>query len=88
LLAFQNPSGAFRFQDTPPDDNAGATYQAVPAVKATTFPLHSLASGTNAPAAAPNQLPNTGGRTASYGAMLAGAIMLIAAGLMTRRRRA
>jgi LPXTG-motif cell wall-anchored protein len=82
LLAFQNPSGAFRFQDTPPDDNAGATYQAVPAVKATTFPLRALASGTNAP----HQLPNTGGRSAPYGAMLAGVIMLIAAGRMTRRR--
>ena len=38
LLAFQNKSGAFRFQDSQADDNAGATYQAVPALLGQTFP--------------------------------------------------
>jgi prenyltransferase beta subunit len=32
LLAFQNPSGAFQYQAAFPDDNALATYQAVPAL--------------------------------------------------------
>jgi hypothetical protein len=38
LLAFQNPSGAFRYQDSAPDDNQLATYQAVPAIAGKTFP--------------------------------------------------
>ena len=39
LLAFQNPSGAFRYQDSAPDDNQLATYQAVPAIAGKTFPM-------------------------------------------------
>ena len=35
-------SGAFRFQDTPPDDNQGATYQAVPALAGKTFPIEAI----------------------------------------------
>jgi hypothetical protein len=44
LLQFQNPSGAFRYQDTPPDDNAVATYQAVPALAGDTLPLEAIAT--------------------------------------------
>jgi LPXTG-motif cell wall-anchored protein len=43
LAAFQNQSGAFRFQDTQPDDNALATYQAVPALLGKTLPLQGIA---------------------------------------------
>ncbi|MBA3946418.1 MAG: terpene cyclase/mutase family protein [Herpetosiphonaceae bacterium] len=43
LLAFQNKSGAFRFQDTQPADNAGATYQAVPALLTQTYPYVGIA---------------------------------------------
>ncbi len=42
LLAFQNPSGAFRYQDTQPEDNALATYQAVPALAGKTLPLEGI----------------------------------------------
>lgn len=42
LLAFQNTSGAFRYQDATPDDNQLATYQAVPAVAGKSFPLEPL----------------------------------------------
>lgn len=42
LRAFQNPSGAFRYQDTQPDDNAFATYQAVPALAGKTLPLEGI----------------------------------------------
>ena len=42
LLAFQNPSGAFRFQETQVEDNQLATYQAVPAVEGETLPLEGV----------------------------------------------
>lgn len=54
LLAFQNKSGAFRFQDTQPDDNAGATYQAVPALLGQTYPYVGMAHpGVTGPIVAP-----------------------------------
>jgi LPXTG-motif cell wall-anchored protein len=43
LLAFQNQSGAFRYHDTQPEDNAAATYQAIPAVLGKTLPLQGIA---------------------------------------------
>lgn len=52
LVAFQNPSGAFRYQDTPPDDNAAATYQAIAALAGKTFPLTALPAPAPAPTAA------------------------------------
>ena len=42
LLAFQNPSGAFRYQDDQPEDNTLATYQAVPALAGKTLPLEGI----------------------------------------------
>ncbi len=42
LLAFQNPSGAFRFQDAQPEDNQLATYQAVPAIMGRPFPIEPI----------------------------------------------
>ena len=49
LLAFQNPSGAFRFQDAQPEDNQLATYQAVPAAAGKTFPIESIAIALQTP---------------------------------------
>lgn len=49
LLAFQNSSGAFRYQDSLPEDNAFATYQAVPALAGETLPLESIAIALPAP---------------------------------------
>jgi hypothetical protein len=37
LLTLQNPSGAFVYQKTQPDDNPGATYQVVPALLGATL---------------------------------------------------
>lgn len=42
LLAFQNPSGAFRFQDAQPEDNQLASYQAIPAVLSKSYPLEGI----------------------------------------------
>lgn len=63
LLAFQNPSGAFRFQDAQPEDNQLATYQAVPAVAGKTFPIESIAIALQTPgetAATPGAATGTG----------------------------
>ncbi len=49
LLQFQNASGAFRYQDAAPEDNALATYQAVPAVLGVTLPLQEIAVALPAP---------------------------------------
>ncbi len=43
LIAFQNTSGAFRYQDTQPEDNPLATYQAIPALLGKTLPLEGIA---------------------------------------------
>jgi prenyltransferase beta subunit len=50
LLQFQNDSGAFRYNDATPEDNAFATYQAVPAVAGEVLPLKAQ-TGAAAPAA-------------------------------------
>jgi hypothetical protein len=39
LAAFQNPSGAFRYNDDTPDDNLFATVQAIPAVAGFALPI-------------------------------------------------
>jgi hypothetical protein len=39
LAAFQNPSGAFRYMDSVPDDNLFATIQAIIALTGTPFPV-------------------------------------------------
>ncbi|HEX6288505.1 MAG TPA: prenyltransferase/squalene oxidase repeat-containing protein [Herpetosiphonaceae bacterium] len=43
LMAFQNASGAFRYQDAQPEDNVLATYQAIPALVGRTLPLEGIA---------------------------------------------
>jgi LPXTG-motif cell wall-anchored protein len=52
LLAFQNNSGAFRYQDAAADDNAFATYQAVPALAGEPLPQGPIAVALPAPVAA------------------------------------
>lgn len=55
LAAFQNESGAFRYQDTQPEDNALASYQAVPALVGKTLPLEGIAIAfPDLPAASPD----------------------------------
>ncbi len=60
LLAFQNPSGAFRYQDAQPEDNAFATYQAVPALAGKTLPLEGIAIALPAPSAPTTDAPAVG----------------------------
>ncbi len=77
LAAFQNDSGAFRYNDTQPEDNPYATYQAVFALAQETLPL----------APQTTELPDTGGeRLSIVYALIVAAIL--AAGLLLRRRAA
>jgi hypothetical protein len=48
LAAFQNPSGAFRYQATPPDDNLFSTLQAIPTIFGVDFGQLAGASATPA----------------------------------------
>jgi hypothetical protein len=50
LLQMQNASGALRYQQTQPEDNAGATYQALPALVELTLPITPVAQPILAPA--------------------------------------
>ena len=91
LLAFQNPSGAFRFQDAQPADNQLATYQAVPAVVGKPYPLKVMAAqpgvSTQNGTTAPTRLPTTGGLPAPLLPLLAFGLAVMAAGLVVRQRR-
>lgn len=49
LLAFQNESGAFRYQDAAPDDNLFATVQALPALALQPFPIPAQPAGPATP---------------------------------------
>jgi prenyltransferase beta subunit len=97
LIQFQNDSAAFRYNDATPDDNAFATYQAVPAVVGEALPFagqNNAAAPTatadataTATAEGPNALPDTGAHTLlPVYALLAGTLLL--GGLTLRRRRA
>ena len=62
LLAFQNQSGAFRYHDKQTEDNAAATYQAIPAVLGKTLPLEGIAIAlpeqpSGSPVASPSGAP-------------------------------
>lgn len=87
LLAFQNDSGAFRYQDATPDDNQLATYQAIPAVAGKTFPLEPILIALPVAGGAA-QLPNTGTPALPTLALLAAALVVLAFGLGLRRRSA
>jgi hypothetical protein len=51
LAAFQNPSGAFRYQDAAPDDNLFATVQAIPAQAGVPLPVMPSGGSAGTPAA-------------------------------------
>jgi hypothetical protein len=93
LAALQLESGAFAWQAAVPGENYLATAQTVPALAGTTF-LDLTGSPDVAEAAAPAELPTTGGisqrglyRWSAWGLALAVAgLMLSGAGLTLRRR--
>ncbi|MCS6886827.1 prenyltransferase/squalene oxidase repeat-containing protein [Chloroflexus sp.] len=88
LAAFQNSSGAFRYQNAMPDDNALATYQAIPALAGRALPVVTTsipaAQSLIAPATA---LPRTAGEAQPVAPLLALAgLLLIVVGKALQRR--
>jgi hypothetical protein len=83
LLTFQNASGAFRYQQDPPDDNGGATYQAVPALLERALPFAPVAVPISAPAPG---MPTTGSPAPAPLWPFGIALALLAGGALLRRR--
>jgi hypothetical protein len=101
LTSLQNASGAFRYQATPPDDNALATYQALLALTGATLPsvvsavpgaealVVPAAAPAPAPAPTPGGLPATGAPdTVPLSLLALLGLAAAAAGLIVRRRAA
>ena len=86
LLAFQNPSGAFHYQAATPDDNGGATYQAVPALLYKPLPIQGGLGP--APATPAPGMPTTGVADPAPLWPLGVALALLAGGALLRRRAA
>jgi prenyltransferase beta subunit len=91
IAGLQNASGAFPFMKADPTDNAGATYQAIPALLGATFVEPLVAAGVPAPVSPPvgPGMPTTGtGFELGFLAALAAlAGMMSAVGLVVRRLR-
>lgn len=95
LLALQNASGAFRYQAAAPDDNALATYQAIPGLLGRSLPLATttvpgaaelVAPAVAAPAPVPVALPTTSAPWSPASLLALLALALLAGGLLLRRR--
>jgi hypothetical protein len=81
LLAFQNASGAFRYQNALADDNDLATAQAIPALLLQAFPIKRLPVTTPQPVA----LPTTAG-SGLPAWIIPLALILLIGGIISRRR--
>jgi prenyltransferase beta subunit len=92
LQAFQNESGAFRWQEGVPDDNLAATVQALVALEFETLPFTTMAvgeavGGISEEPTTPELLPETGADLWLGAWILLGSgVTLIGAGLALRRR--
>ncbi|MBN1642997.1 MAG: terpene cyclase/mutase family protein [Anaerolineae bacterium] len=87
MRAFQNESGAYRWQDAVPDDNLMGTVQAAVAAELKTLPFASTDVGEVAAVPIAATLPETGGN--AWGgaiALLAAGALLAGVGVYIRRR--
>ncbi len=84
LASLQNPSGAFKYQASQPEDNAGATYQAVPALLGATLAAPRPGEAAQGPGVSPG-MPSTGGDN-PLPALAALAALLFGAGAALRRK--
>jgi prenyltransferase beta subunit len=87
LLSMQNASGAFGYQKVQPEDNPGATYQAVPAVLGAT--LISPKAGTVQPVASGSGpgMPRTGNEMMlPVAALVLVSTLLVTMGVVARRK--
>ncbi|MGI8587949.1 MAG: prenyltransferase/squalene oxidase repeat-containing protein [Chloroflexia bacterium] len=83
LASLQNADGALRFQAAQPADNAGATYQAIPALAGLVLPIPPAAGGAPSGGPVPG-MPTSG---AGNGLLLPLAALLAAGVLMLGGRR-
>jgi hypothetical protein len=85
LEALQNPSGAFAWQATMPDDNLLATIQALPALAGKAFPLATMDVGQ---AAVPVTTPETGGTAVALALpLLLSGLALAGGGYLLNRKK-
>src|SRR5688500_4900639 len=90
LLSMQKPNGAFQWKKAEPDDNAGATYQAIPALLGTVLwsPIFISAPEDNQGGNPVVGMPSTGsGDSVPWSALAALAATTLAAGLMLKRKQ-
>jgi LPXTG-motif cell wall-anchored protein len=88
LLSLQKANGAFQWKQSEPDDNAGATYQAVPALLGATLaaPTGAKTSPNPAPNVQPG-MPRTGSSDASPTiALIMLPVLAVGAGIVIRRK--
>lgn len=86
LVAFQNPSGALRYQNATPDDNDLATAQAIPALLGKTQPLETVSLPATVTPTASTALPATGALP-DLAWLLLPALLCVATGWALRVRR-
>jgi LPXTG-motif cell wall-anchored protein len=86
LLSLQKPNGAFQWKASEPDDNAGATYQAVPALLGVTLAAPTGVKTPPNPASQPG-MPRTGSSDASpIIALVMLPVLMVGAGIVIRRK--
>ncbi len=92
IRSMQNPDGAFRWKPSEPDDNAGATYQAIPPLLGATLvsPVGTEAVAPPASTGLQPGMPRTGDAGPALPPTMAAvgllAVMALGTGLMLRRR--
>jgi hypothetical protein len=87
LEVLQNESGAWAWQAAMPDDNLLSTVQALPAAAGKAFPFANLDVG-EAAVAAPETVPETGGKALNLALpLLLGGLALAGGGYALRRQR-
>lgn len=93
IVSLQKPSGAFQWKKSEADDNAGATYQAIPALLGLTLASFSGAVSTSPPTVEPPVegqqpgMPTTGqGDTSPIAVIAAFGALILSVGVVARRR--
>ncbi|HEY0071478.1 MAG TPA: prenyltransferase/squalene oxidase repeat-containing protein [Chloroflexia bacterium] len=87
IASLQNPDGAFKWKQSEPDDSAGSTYQAVPALLQTTL-VTPRPGAQVSPGSVPG-MPTTGSPVADpLGVLAALGALLLGVGVLARRKAA
>jgi LPXTG-motif cell wall-anchored protein len=88
IISMQKPSGAFQWMQSEPDENTGATYQAIPALIGATLVVPAKWMTPNQPVGFPG-MPTTGSAIDNLLGALAGtAALALGVGVLARRKAA